>query len=100
MNIIKNLRFVSGLAPIGNRRGTTGMKARTVVFACVGLAAVVTAFVGVAQATPSSIVAPTAFESCTEKVSFASRLRSPLIETEIVRLVSPGWNVKVPLVAV
>ena len=54
----------------------------------------------VTVALPSSIVAPTAFESCTEKVSFASRLWSPLIETEIVRLVSPGWNVNVPLVAV
>ena len=53
----------------------------------------------VTVATPSSIVAPTAFERLTENVSFASRLRSPLIETEIVRLVSPGWNVNVPLVA-
>jgi hypothetical protein len=32
-------------------------------------------------ATPPLMIAPTAFESCTEKVSFAARLRSPLIET-------------------
>src|SRR5688572_1456702 len=38
MNIIKNLRFVSGLAPIGHGRG--GTTARTVVFASLGLAAV------------------------------------------------------------
>jgi len=48
MKIIKNLR-VSGLAPIGNGRGGRGTKARTVVFASLGLAAV-TALVGAALA--------------------------------------------------
>jgi quercetin dioxygenase-like cupin family protein len=51
MKIIKNLRFVSGLAPIGNGRGMT---ARTGVFVSLGVAAVLTALSGAAQATPSS----------------------------------------------
>jgi hypothetical protein len=46
------------------------------------------------------MIAPTAVDSFTENVSLGSRLRSPLIATEIVRLVSPAGNVNVPLVAV
>jgi hypothetical protein len=52
MNIIKNLRFVSGLAPISNRRAR-GKTARIVVFASLRLAAV-TALVAAAWVTPSS----------------------------------------------
>ena len=50
----------------------------------------------VATPTPSLIVAPTALLSCMVNVSFGSRLRSPMIETEIVLDVSPGWKVSVP----
>src|SRR5262249_42600689 len=57
-------------------------------------------FTIVAVATPRSIVAPTALESFTVKVSVGSRLRSVMIEMEIVRLVWPGWNVSLPLAAV
>lgn|SRR6266498_704422 len=51
MKIINCLTFVSGLAPIGNGRG---MMARTGVFVSLGVAAVITALSGAAQATPSS----------------------------------------------
>ncbi|MGI8602421.1 MAG: hypothetical protein ACR2OZ_05415 [Verrucomicrobiales bacterium] len=50
MKIIKHLKFVSGLVPVGNGRGT----ARSVVLVSLGVAAVVTALVGVALATPPS----------------------------------------------
>ena len=42
------------------------------------------------MAAASLMVAPTAFESCTENVSFGSRLRSPLIGIAIVWMVWPG----------
>jgi quercetin dioxygenase-like cupin family protein len=59
MKIIKNLR-ASGLVPIGNGSGGRGMTARTGVFISVGVAAVLTALVGAALATPpSSIVSGT-----------------------------------------
>ena len=54
MKIIKNLTFASGLVPNGNGREERGMAARTIVFVSLGIAAVVTALVSTARATPSS----------------------------------------------
>ena len=50
-NLIKNLPFALGVVPSGNGRGKT---ARTVVLASVGMAALVTAVVRTALATPPS----------------------------------------------
>lgn len=55
MKIIKNLKFVSGLVPVGNGKGTV----RSVLVASLGVAALVTALVRTALATPPSKIVGT-----------------------------------------